>query len=174
MGTRTLLLSAVLAAALGTTAGAHVERYYPPIRPPGDYVWVAPVYRIEYEKVWVPTRVERIPERVWVPGTSGWRTVIYYDEYGNRIERREWCEITPGHWETRYREVVVEGHYETRERRVLVSPGYWQYVGPGPTPPAIVEPPVWRNPPTVGVEGYSKTGSEADKGKFSPLYEWPK
>jgi hypothetical protein len=161
--------------AIGISSQAQADRMIMPTpRPPGEWVWVEPVYRIEYERVWVPDRVERVADRYWVSGTYGWRTVICYDEFGRRVERREWGEITPGHWETTYREIVVAGHYETRQRRILVSPGYWKRIGPPiimpVEPPVIIRP---TNPPTVGVDGF-KSEWEADKAKFSPLYEWPK
>jgi hypothetical protein len=168
---RPIVLAAVAAVTLGVSAPVSARVTIAPLPRPGS-VWVEPVYRVEYEQVWVADRVERTPEQYWVSATYGWRTIIAYDECGRRIETREWGQIAPGHWETRYREVVVAGHYETRERRVLVSAGHWAYVGP---PPVVVEPPVVivPSPGPAKVNGYAQEW-EKDKGKFSPLYEWPK
>jgi hypothetical protein len=170
---RSLILAVAVAGVIGVGSTAVAERAIMP-RPPGEWVWVEPVYRLEYERVWVADRIDRVPERYWVSPTYGWRTVICYDEYGRRIETREWAEISPGRYETSYREVVIAGHYETRERRVLIASGYWKRIGPPPIivpdPPVIYRP---ADPPTVKVDGYSSEW-EKDKGKFSPLYEWPK
>ena len=95
----------------------------------------------------------------------GWRTVIYCDAYGRRIETREWGEISPGHFETRWREVVIGGHYETRERRVLVSAGHWERIGPPPPviwdPPVVIQP----SPRTVGGGGVSDEGVGGGQGE---------
>jgi hypothetical protein len=172
-------MAMAVAGAIGISSEAQADRMIRPVpHPPGEWVWVEPVYRTVYERVWVPDRIERVPERYWVSPTYGWRTVICYDEYGRRIETREWGVITPGHYETTYREVVVAGHYETRERRILVTAGYWKRIHPiiidppiiiRPDPPVVIRP----TPPNVGVDGYASEW-EKDKGKFSPLYEWPK
>ena len=167
--------TAAAALALSTSALARVSILPLPPQPVGDYVWVPPVYRVELERVWVADRVEQITERYWVAAAYGWRTVIYCDESGRQIVTREWGETTPGHWETRTRDVAIAGHYETSERRILVSGGYWQYVGPRPLPlpydpPIVIQP---GNPGTVGVDGFAKD-APSDQGKFSPLYEWPK
>jgi hypothetical protein len=174
---RTWLLSLAVAATLGLAGVAEARVSIMPMpRPPGEWVWVPPTYRTELIRVWVADRVERVPESYWVSATYGWRTIICYDEYGRRIERREWGEITPAHMETRYREVVVAGHYENQERSVLVSSGYWKYIGPMvDPPPVIIRPPIRPVDPVIIPPG--GTGDpkwEEDKGKFSPLYEWPK
>lgn len=171
---RQLLLAAIAASPLLMCAPADARVIIRPPQPDGQWVWVEPVYTVTYEKVWIPERIERIPHRYYVSPTYGWRTIITYDCYGNRVETREWGQISPGHWETSYREVVVAGHYEMRERRILVSSGYWKYIGPRPLPvdpPIVIQPAP--SPRTVGVEGYAKEW-EQDKGKFSPLHEWPK
>ena len=177
--TRLLTAAAILAAALSTSAAHARIAIWPPLPPtPRDYyVWIEPVYRIEYQRVWIPTRTERLAEQVFVPAVHGWRTVICIDEFGVRSERREYVEISPAHYETRYRDLVIEGRYETRQTRVLVSHGYWQYIGP-PSPPIIIEPPIViqpnPNPGTVGVDGYKQQLPNPDATKFSPLYEWPR
>jgi hypothetical protein len=173
---KTLLMCAVAGVALlGASAasgivpigggGVAIIRPPTPAPPPGwVYRWVAPMYQTITEQVWVPERVE------WV---------------------KQWMEITPGHLEQVLRQVVTPGHYETRTRRVLVSDGHYELVRIEP-PPIIVEPPIVIRPPiivdppivirppivapnprTVGVEGY-KSGAGEDLSKFSPLKEWPK
>ena len=119
-----------------------------PMPPPGwEYRWVAPVYQTITEQAWVPERVE------WV---------------------QQWMEITPGHLEQVLRQVVTPGHYETRSRRVLLSDGHYELVRVerppiiiSPpiivNPPIVVYPPVVVNPRTVGVEGY-RSGAGEDLG----------
>ena len=177
--TRAWILSLAVAATLGLAGAAEARAVIMPIpRPPGEWVWVEPVYRTEYVRMWVQDRVDQVPEQYWVSPTYGWRTIICYDSYGWQIVQREWGEISAGHWATRYREVVISGHYETQERRVLVSAGYWRRIDPPIyyPPPVVIDPPIFRplDPPTVHVDGYGDKAWEADKGKFSPLYEWPK
>jgi hypothetical protein len=128
----------------------------PPIEPPGYpgdppagyvYRWVPPVYRTVTERVWIPERIERV---------------------------EQWVEVSPGCWERVWRTIVIPGRYEHVTRRVLVSAGYWQLVRvdrPWPRPVPLPRP-VITNPPTVGVEGYSRSGGE-DLSKFSGLSEWP-
>jgi hypothetical protein len=129
-----------------------------PMPPSGwQYVWVAPVYQTVADQTWVPERVE------WVA---------------------EWREISPGRYEQVWRQLVTPGHWVTSTRRVLVSAGHWELVAVSPPwPPMIIEPPYVMppvSPPiyvrgsgTVGVEGYSSYGGE-DLSRFSPLSEWPK
>jgi hypothetical protein len=157
----TCLLSCALVA-LGAglfVAPAHALIALPPIPaprpvpPPGwSYVWIAPVY-------------QTVTDRHWVPEAARWV--------------QEWREISPGRFEQVWRQIITPGHWETTTRRILVSPGHWELVRMGP-PPIIVEPPVVISPPaimpgprTVGVEGYS-SGPGEDLSKFSPLTQWPK
>jgi hypothetical protein len=118
-----------------------------PEPPPGYYYrWVPPVYRTVYDRVWVEETTQRICQ---------------------------WMEIAPGRWERVWTTTTIPAHWETTARRLLVSDGYWQLVQIAPPPQPIPLPyPVYRNPPTVGVDGYAQHGGE-DLRKFSPLSEWP-
>ncbi len=142
---------AALAVAPGGGRGVTIIRPTP--APPAGWVyrWVGPVYQTISDRVWVPEKVEMVPQ--WM-------------EIGGRLEQVWRQVVTPGRWELHTRQVLVsEGHYE------LVR------IEPPPviiSPPIVINPPVVvRNPGTVGVEGY-KSGPTEDLSKFSPLKEWPK
>ena len=129
-------------------------------------MWVDPVYRTVCDRVWCPAeyrtvcdRVWREPlvqdrcERVWIEPIYEVRTVVRYDSCGRRIICRERCQVAPGHWEERHRQVVVspahwdaierqelvsDAHWKTIERQELVTPGHWEeriVSAPAPTPP---------------------------------------
>jgi len=138
------------AAGGGSGRGPTIVRPTPAPPPGWVYRWIGPVYQTIPDRIWIADRIEMV---------------------------REWVEISPGRLEQVWRQIVTPGHYETTTRRVLVSDGHYELVRVDPpvyiSPPIIVSPPVvvW-NPGTVGVDGY-KTVSTEDLSKFSPLTEWP-
>lgn len=131
-------------------------------RPPGPgWVWVPPVYRTVWERVWREGAYRPVNETVWVPDQYGWRTVCYWDgtQY---VERQEWGVTVPAHYEMRSRQEWVPGRWEWVERRELVTPGHWEWRGMGPSPRPDPVPPDHRPAPRPpGLE------------PFSPLWEWP-
>ena len=173
---RLVLLFVALVVGWSAVPAVAVARIMPPPNPGPGWVrvWVAPVYRTVYERVWIEERTQQIQERVWVPPSCEWRDIVTYDEWGHRIVRREYVELSPGYWSYQWRTIVVPAHEETVARQELVSSGYWKWV-PVEVPPMPVplpRPIIFGNPPTVGVEGYKSLPTE-DLSKFSPLTEWP-
>jgi len=134
-----------------------------PPPPPGEHwVWVPPTYETVYDRIWQPPSIRTITETIWIPDRMGWRTICYWDN-GQYVQRQEWGVLTPGHFETRTRDVETPGQWVTVPRRTLITPGHWEWRGPG-RPPGLPLPPT--NPP-------SSTGRPPGLEPFSPLWEWP-
>jgi len=130
------------------TAQAIVSLPPRPFTPPGYACrWVPPLYRTLSDRVWVDARVDMVPQ---------------------------WFETSPGHMERLYRQVITPGHWESTARQVLIADGHWELVAiTPPPPPVVVVPAPW--PPrggTVGVEGYDSRPGE-NPNPFSGLSEWP-
>jgi hypothetical protein len=71
-------------------------------------VWIDPVYRTTYDRVWVPDRYE-------------YRDVVSY-HHGWRHFDRERVLVEPGHYEdVAHQEVVAPGHWETHIEHVRVG-----------------------------------------------------
>ncbi|HEY4329775.1 MAG TPA: hypothetical protein VGN88_08565 [Phycisphaerae bacterium] len=122
-----------------------------PMAPPGwVYRWVAPVYQNVMDQVWIADRTQMV---------------------------QEWVEITPGHLQQVWQQVLIPGHWQATTRRVLIADGHYELVqiNPFPQPPVVIVPAppvIVRNAGTVGVEGYNSNSTE-DMSKFSPLNDWP-
>ena len=114
-----------------------------PFVPPGYACrWVPPVYRAVSDRIWVEQRVDMVPG---------------------------WYEISPGHMERLYRQVITPAHWETTIHQVLIADGHWDLVAIAPPPPIFVPQPL---PAAVGVEGYDSRAGES-LNQFSGLGEWP-
>ncbi|CAN5644971.1 hypothetical protein BH09PLA1_BH09PLA1_17880 [soil metagenome] len=103
-------------------------RYEPVYEERTTRVWVEPTYRTVCDRVWVDAVYRTECDRVWEPNRFADREVVYRDDCGRRVVRRERVLVERGHWRSVERQVLVcEGHWQNVERQELVCDGHWEY-----------------------------------------------